>query len=91
MTNIFYVEWFKDRFKPKTFTVKHYHEQNVPEDRKEQLVMIELHEEYSEDFKYQEEVLRSIRLIDNEYWVYDNVDVVKEYIKDYKNIKIKGE
>lgn len=90
MTNTFYVEWVKDPFKPKTFTVNHYHEQNVPEDRKDQLVMIELHEEYSEDFKYQEEVLRSIRLIDNSKYEIHGESVIP-YIKDYKNIKIKGE
>lgn len=90
MTNIFYVEWIRHRFNPHQFDVKHYHEQNVPEDRKDQLVMIELHEPYSEDFKYQEEVLKAIRLIDNsKYEIRD--DSVIPYIKDYKNITIKGE
>lgn len=85
MTNKFYVRWVPDRNRPKHFIVQHYYADQVAEEIVKDLPYFELHEEYSEDFQYQENVLRSIRLIDNLYYF---EEAVLPYIKEYKNIKI---
>lgn len=85
MTTKFYVRWVPDQNRPKHFIVEHYYADQVPEKTVKDLPYFELHEEYSEDFQYQEAVLRSIRQIDKMYYF---EEAVLPYIKEYKNIKI---
>jgi hypothetical protein len=85
MTQKFYVEWIPDKTLPRHFKVKHYYEYEVSEIDVTNLPYFEMLEEYSEDFKYQESIIRSIRKIDDLYYLDESV---LKYIKEYKNIKI---
>lgn len=85
MTTKFYVRWVPDKNRPKHFIVEHYSANQVSEEEFQDLPYFELNEEHSEDFQYQENVLRSIRQIDGLYYFEESV---LPYIKEYKNIKI---
>jgi len=85
MTNKFYVEWIPNQNLPGYFDVKFYSEYQASEKDVTNLPYFELLEEYSEDFKYQESILRSIRQIDKMYYFDESV---LPYIKEYKNIKL---